>query len=222
MANQVTMSDALLAYVRKVSLRDDEVLSRLRAETAGLPGGSVLPVQAEEGQLLEFLVLLTGTRQVLEIGTYTGYSTLCLARGLPPGGRVVTCDVTAKWPEVGRPHWERAGVADRIDVRVGDARDVLAGLLDEAGAGPGSFDVVFIDADKAGYPAYYEAVLPLVRGGGLIVVDNTLFLGRVADDTARDPDTLAVRALNAALRDDDRVDLAMLTTADGIPFTASA
>nr|WP_317987139.1 class I SAM-dependent methyltransferase [Streptomyces kanamyceticus] len=127
MANQVTMSDALLAYVRKVSLRDDEVLSRLRAETAGLPGGSVLPVQAEEGQLLEFLVLLTGTRQVLEIGTYTGYSTLCLARGLPPGGRVVTCDVTAKWPEVGRPHWERAGVADRIDVRVGDARDVLAG-----------------------------------------------------------------------------------------------
>ncbi|MEW1550863.1 O-methyltransferase [Streptomyces tsukubensis] len=216
MANQVTMSDALLAYIRKVSLRDDRVLSGLRAESAGLPGGSALPVSAEEGQFLEFLVRLTGARQVLEVGTYTGYSTLCLARGLPPGARVVTCDNTAKWPEVGRPYWERAGVAERIDVRIGDALDVLAGLLDEPGAGPGSFDVVFIDADKEGYPAYYEAALPLLRGGGLIVVDNTLFFGRVADDTVRDPETEAIRALNAGLRDDDRVDLAMLASADGI------
>ncbi|MFJ8233011.1 O-methyltransferase [Streptomyces sp. NPDC094448] len=216
MANQVTVSDALLAYVRKVSLRDDGVLSGLRAESAGLPGGSALPVSAEEGQFLEFLVRLTGARQVLEVGTYTGYSTLCLARGLPPGGRVVTCDLTAKWPEVGRPYWERAGVAELIDVRIGEALDVLAGLLDETGAGPESFDVVFIDADKANYPAYYEAALPLVRGGGLIVVDNTLFFGRVADDTVADPETEAIRALNAGLRDDDRVDLAMLASADGI------
>ncbi|MEU4895203.1 class I SAM-dependent methyltransferase [Streptomyces sp. NPDC044780] len=216
MANQITLSDTLLAYVRKVSLRDDEVLSRLRAQTAELPGGGVLPVQAEEGQFLEFLVRLTGARQVLEIGTYTGYSTLCLARGLAPGGRVVTCDVMPKWPEVGERYWEEAGVADRIDVRIGDARTVLTGLLDEAGAGPESFDMVFIDADKAGYPAYYEAALPLVRRGGLIVVDNTLFFGRVADEAVQDPDTVAVRELNAALRDDDRVDLAMLTTADGV------
>ncbi|QDY80415.1 O-methyltransferase [Streptomyces qinzhouensis] len=216
MANQVTMSDALLAYVRKVSLRDDKVLSGLRAESAGLPGGGALPVTAEEGQFLQFLVRLIGARQVLEIGTYTGYSTLCLARGLPPGARVVTCDHTAKWPEVGRPYWERAGVAELIDVRIGDALDVLAALLDEADAGPGSFDAVFIDADKAGYPAYYEAALPLVRSGGLIVIDNTLFFGRVADDTVKDPETVAIRALNSALREDDRVDLAMLASADGI------
>ncbi|WP_431775381.1 O-methyltransferase [Streptomyces cucumeris] len=216
MANQVMMSDVLLDYVRKVSLREDEVLGRLRAETAGLPGGSVLPVQAEEGQFLEFLVRLTGARQVLEIGTYTGYSTLCLARGLPPEGRVVTCDITAKWPQVGEPYWQEAGVADRIDVRIGEAQDVLADLLNQADAGPESFDIVFIDADKTGYPAYYEAVLPLVRGGGLIVLDNTLFFGRVADDAVQDPDTVAVRELNAALHSDDRVDLAMLTTADGV------
>nr|ADX99517.1 FkbG [Streptomyces sp. MJM7001] len=216
MANQVTMSDALLAYVRKVSLRDDRVLGGLGRSRQGCRGGNALPVSAEEGQFLEFLVRLTGARQVLEIGTYTGYSTLCLARGLPPGARVVTCDNTAKWPEVGRPYWERAGVAERIDVRIGDALDVLAGLRDEPGAGPGSFDVVFIDADKERYPAYYEAALPLVRGGGLIVVDNTLFFGRVADDAVTDPETTAIRALNAGLRDDDRVDLAMLASADGI------
>jgi O-methyltransferase len=214
MAGQTELSAPLLAYVRQVSLREDPVLRELREETAEYPMGTAMQVMAEEGQLLGFLVRLTGARRVLEIGTFTGYSTLCLARALPPGGRVVTCDVTDRWPAVGRPYWERAGVADRIEVRVGDARDTLTGLL--AGGGAETVDLAFVDADKASYCDYYEASLRLLRPGGLLVLDNTVLFGQVVDPAAQDPDTVAVRALNAALRDDERVDLAMLTMADGI------
>jgi len=214
MAGQTALSAPLLAYVRDVSLREDAVLRELREETADYPMGTAMQVMAEEGQLLGFLVRLTGARRVLEIGTFTGYSTLCLARALPPGGRVVTCDVTDRWPAIGRPYWERAGVADRIEVRIGDARDTLAGLL--AGGGADTVDLAFVDADKAAYRAYYEASLRLLRPGGLLVLDNTVLFGQVVDPAAQDPDTVAVRELNAALRDDERVDLAMLTMADGI------
>src|SRR5262245_60018787 len=214
MSQQTDFSPALLAYVRDMSLRDDEILSDLRHATAELPMGQAMQVMAEEGQFLALLVSLTGARLVVEVGTFTGYSTLCMARALPPGGRLVTCDITDRWAPIALPHWQRAGVADRIETRTGDARVTLAGLLAEHG--PGSADLVFVDADKAGYEAYYEHALQLVRPGGLIVLDNTVFFGRVVDDRAADQDTGAIRRLNAQLRDDDRVDLAMLPMADGI------
>ncbi|GAA2226314.1 O-methyltransferase [Streptomyces nogalater] len=214
MADQIVATPEIREYVRAVSLREDPILAGLREETAGLPGGSAMQVMAEEGQLLALLVGLSGAGSVLEIGTFTGYSTLCMARALPPGGTVVTLDLNGRWPAIGAAYWQRAGVADRIDVRIGDATRTLAALADEQGGG--SFDLVFIDADKANYGAYYEAALHLVRPKGLVVIDNTLFFGRVVDPDSHDPDTAAVRALNASLRDDPRVDVSMLTMADGI------
>ncbi len=214
MADQLVSSPELLAYVREVSLRDDEVLRDLREMTATLPGGRTMQVMAEEGQFLALLVGLTGARTVLEVGTYTGYSTLCMARALPADGHLVTCDKIDKWPMIAADYWRRAGVADRIHVRIGDAAETLAKMAAEAG--PGSVDFAFIDADKGNYPAYYEAVLPLVRPGGLIVVDNTLFFGRVIDTDRQDPETVAIRELNTRLRDDDRVEIALLAVADGI------
>ncbi|MGH3625094.1 MAG: O-methyltransferase [Sciscionella sp.] len=214
MAGHLEGTTELLAYVRDVSLRDDDVLRRLREDTAALPMGTAMQVAAEEGQLLALLVGLTGARTVVEIGTFTGYSALCMARALPAGGRLVTCDITGRWAALGRPSWERAGVADRIELRIGDAADTLAGLLAEQG--PESVDLVFVDADKANYPQYYALSLELVRPGGLIVVDNTLFFGKVVDPAVQDPDTLAVRELNELLLADDRVELSLLLMADGI------
>lgn len=214
MGDQVNLSGELLDYVRRVSLRDDEILSELRAETAALPAGRAMQVMPEEAQLLALLVRLIKADRVLEIGTFTGYSTLCMARALPAEGRVVTCDISDKWPAIAGPYWERAGVADRINVRVGDASETLAEILAEQGSD--SFDFVFIDADKAHYRQYYEYAVTLVKPGGLVAIDNTLFLGRVIDPTAQDPDTTAIRELNAALHDDDRVEMCLLVMADGI------
>ena len=214
MANQVECTTEMLGYVRDVSLRDDEVLRELRELTAQLPGGVSMQVMAEEGQLLALLAGLVNARTVVEVGTFTGYSTLCLARAVPVDGLVVTCDITDRWPAAGQEYWKRAGVADRIDLRIGAAAGTLAELA--TSLGHDSVDFAFIDADKAGYLTYYEALLPLVRPGGLIVVDNTLFFGRVVDPAAQDRDTLAVRALNERLRDDDRVDISLLPMADGI------
>jgi O-methyltransferase len=214
MGDQLHTTGDLLDYVRRVSLRDDEILSELRAETAALPAGRAMQVMPEEAQLLALLVSVTKADRVLEIGTFTGYSTLCMARALPAGGRLVTCDINAKWPAIASPYWQRAGVADRIDVRVGDASETLAELLAEQG--PDSVDFVFIDADKVHYRQYYEGAFALVKPGGLIAIDNTLFLGRVIDPTARDADTTAIRELNAMLHDDDRVEMCLLIMADGI------
>ncbi len=214
MADQLAITPELLGYVRDVSLRDEEILRDLREMTATLPAGRAMQVLAEEGQLLALLVGLTGARTVLEIGTFTGYSTLCMARALPPGGRVVTCDITDKWPMIAAEYWQRAGVADRIDVRIGDATETLGKIASEHWAG--GVDFAFIDGDKANYVAYYEAVLDLVKPGGLIVVDNTLFFGRVIDPDLQDRDTLAIRQLNTLLRDDDRVEIALLVMADGV------
>ncbi|MFG1853857.1 O-methyltransferase [Actinomadura geliboluensis] len=214
MAGQVELSERLLDYVRSVSLRDDAVLRDLVAETADMPPLHAMVTMPEEGQLLALLVGLTGAGRVLEIGTFTGYSTLCMARALPPGGRIVTCDISARWTAVAERYWARAGVADRIELRLGDAAETMAKLLAERG--PGTFDLVFVDADKTGYAHYYEQALTHLRPGGLVVLDNTLFFGRVADPEADDPDTEAIRALNASLHGDTRVDLSLLVMADGI------
>jgi O-methyltransferase len=213
-ADQIVATPEIRDYVRHVSLREDPILAELRELTANLPAGPAMQVMAEEGQLLALLVGLSGATSVLEIGTFTGYSTLCMARALPPGGTVVTCDISARWPAIAADHWQRAGVAGRIDVRIGDATQTLAALADERGHD--SFDFVFIDADKTSYGAYYEAALILVRPGGLVVIDNTLFFGRVVDPAVQDPETVAIRTLNASLRDDPRVDISLLTMADGM------
>ncbi|MFG2176449.1 O-methyltransferase [Streptomyces niveus] len=214
MANQLAARSELLAYVREFSLREDSILRDLRRTTAELPGGEAMQIMAEEGQFLAFLVAVTGVTDVLEIGTFTGYSTLCMARALPPGGKLVTCDVTDRWPEIAAEYWQRAGVHERIDVRIGRAVETLEAMVSEGWAD--RFGFVFIDADKANYPAYYELALRLVRPGGLVVVDNTLFFGRVVDPAADDADTAGVREVNARIRDDRRVDVSMLPMADGI------
>ncbi|MEU9123480.1 class I SAM-dependent methyltransferase [Streptomyces sp. NPDC048506] len=214
MADQTALSPALLDYARSVALRDDDLLRELHEMTAQLPGGRAMQIMPEEAQFLALLIRLVGARRVLEIGTFTGYSTLCMARALPADGRIVTCDISDKWPDVGAPFWQRAGVADRIDLRIGDAAETLAELREREG--DGAFDLVFVDADKTGYPHYYEQALALVRPGGLVAIDNTLFFGWVADPAVDDPDTVAVRKLNDLLRDDERVDIALLTVADGI------
>ncbi|MGW7695186.1 O-methyltransferase [Streptomyces asiaticus] len=214
MADQLELSAALSSYVREFSLREDTVLAELREQTSQLPAGSAMQVMPEEGQLLTLLAGLTPARGILEIGTFTGYSTLCLARALAPGGKLVTCDITDRWARIGADYWRRAGVEDRIEVRVGDAATTLEALIDERG--PGSFDLVFIDADKRGLPDYYERSLTLVGDTGLIVVDNTLFFGRVVDPEAQDADTEGVRAFNALVRDDPRVEMSLIPMADGI------
>ncbi|MEU7322016.1 class I SAM-dependent methyltransferase [Streptomyces griseoviridis] len=214
MANQIAAGPELLEYVREFSLREDDILRDLRLLTVGLPGGEAMQVMAEEGQFLAFLIAATRVTDVLEIGTFTGYSTLCMARALPAEGRLITCDITERWPEIGAEHWRRAGVAERIDVRIGAAVDTLEKMLADGFAD--HFGLVFIDADKVNYPRYYELALRLVRPGGVVVVDNTLFFGRVVDPLAVDADTAGVRALNAVVRDDERVDVSMLPVADGI------
>ncbi|WP_229716135.1 O-methyltransferase [Mangrovihabitans endophyticus] len=214
MAEQGVIGPDVVEYIRESSLREDEVLRDLRRLTAGLPGGQAMQLMAEEGQFIALLVALTGAERVLEIGTFTGYSTLCMARALPAHGRLVTCDITDRWPEIGVEFWRRAGVHERIEVRVGAAAETLTTMITDGLSG--HFDLVFIDADKAGYPEYYELSLRLVRPGGLLVLDNTLFFGRVIDPRADDPDTAGVRTVNARIRDDERVDLSMLPVADGI------
>jgi O-methyltransferase len=214
MAHQISAGPGILEYIREFSLREDGILRELRRLTAELPGGEAMQVTAEEGQFLAFLVGAAGVEEVLEIGTFTGYSTLCMARALPPHGRLVTCDISERWPEIGADYWRRAGVSERIEVRVGAARETLESML--ADGVSDRFGLVFIDADKASYPRYYELALRLVRPGGLLVVDNTLFFGRVIDPLAVDADTAGVREVNARIRDDQRVDVCMLPVADGI------
>jgi O-methyltransferase len=214
MAEQTSLSPKVLAYLRAESLREDELLRELREETASYPMGRVMQVMAEEGQLLALLVKMTTARVVLEVGTFTGYSTLCMARALPPGGQLITCDITSRWPRIGMQYWQRAGIASRIEVKIGDAAETLAILLTEKG--PGFVDLAFIDADKANYRTYYENTLPLIRPGGLIIIDNTLLFGRVADDEDTSPEVVEIRGLNSLLLRDDRIDLSVLPMADGI------
>ncbi|WP_326949516.1 MULTISPECIES: class I SAM-dependent methyltransferase [unclassified Amycolatopsis] len=220
MASQLLASSDVLTYVSDHSRAEDEILRELREETASLPMGAAMQVSAEEGQLLALLVKLTRARTVVEVGTFTGYSSLCMARALPDRGLLITCDVTDRWPAFGRPYWKRAGVDDRIDLRIAPATAVLDSLFAEYG--PGSIDLVFIDADKAGYAAYYEAALMLLAPDGLVVVDNTLFFGRVTDPDAQDPDTVAIREFNRFVRDDPRVEMSLLPVADGITLIRKA
>jgi predicted O-methyltransferase YrrM len=207
------LSDALLAYVARSSVREHPVLAELRAATASMPHAQ-MQIGPDQGALMALLVKLLGARRTLEIGVFTGYSALAVALALPADGKVVACDVSEEWTAIGRRHWEKAGVAAKIDLRLGRALGTLDALVAEGSAG--TFDFAFIDADKQGYAAYYERCLVLLRRGGLIAADNTLWSGAVIDPKDTSADTAALRAFNEALAGDSRVDLAMLTVGDGL------
>lgn len=207
-------SDKLQAYVRDVSLRELEILARLRAETARQPDAA-MQISPEQGQLMALLVETIGARRCLEVGVFTGYSSLVVALALPPDGKLIACDVSEEYTAVARRYWAEAGVAHKIDLRLGPAVETLDRLL--VGGQAGTFDFAFIDADKPNYDNYYERALKLLRPGGLVAVDNVLWGGSVIKpEKDKDPNTLAIRALNRKLRDDNRVTISLLTIGDGL------
>jgi caffeoyl-CoA O-methyltransferase len=173
-----------------------------------------MQIAPEQGQFMALLIRLTGARKVLEIGTFTGYSALTMALALPPNGRIVACDISREWTTIASRYWAEAGVAARIDLRLAPALETTTALLDAGEAL--TFDFAFIDADKERYADYYEAALQLLRPGGLIAIDNTLWNGRVANPAAQDGDTLAIRAFNERLKDDLRIDLSLVPIGDGL------
>jgi caffeoyl-CoA O-methyltransferase len=207
------LPDVIHEYVARVGVREHPALTRIREANRTHERGS-MQVSADEGALLGHLVKLLGARRVLEVGTFTGYSSTSMALALPPDGRIVCCDVSQEWTDVARGVWAEAGVEDRVELRLGPAVETLDGML--AAGEEGSFDMAFIDANKADYDAYYERALRLVRPGGLIAIDNVLWSGRVADPSVQDDDTNAIRALNEKVAADDRVDPVMLTLRDGL------
>lgn len=214
MSNQsIQLTPELYTYLLEVSLRESDLLQELRDRTRRMPEAR-MQIAPEQGQFMTLLARLLGARQALEIGVFTGYSALCVASALPADGRLIACDISAEYTRIAREYWERAGVADRIDLRLAPASETLATLLAEGAAG--SFDLAFIDADKTGYADYYEQCLALLRPGGLIVVDNVLWNGRVLDAATADEDTCAIRAFNRRIHKDARVDLSLVPIGDGL------
>jgi predicted O-methyltransferase YrrM len=200
-------------YLLRHGVREPELLHRLREETALLPEHR-MQIAPEQGALLALLVELTGARRCLEIGTFTGYSSLVVALAMPPDGTIVCCDVSDEWTSVARRYWAEAGVADRVDLRLAPALETLDELL--ASGAANTFDFAFIDARKTEYPDYHERVVQLRRPGGLAAYDNVLWSGRVADESEQDEDTLGLRRLNDRLAADERVSIAMVPIADGV------
>ncbi len=209
----LAMTDKLYDYVLIASLREPALLQALRDETARFPNAQ-MQLAPEQGQFLAFLVRAIGARRTLELGVFTGYSALCVALALPSDGQIIACDVSEEWTAIARRYWQEAGVAHKIDLRIGPALGTLDALLD-AGE-EGAFDFAFIDADKDTYPAYYERCLQLLRPGGVIALDNVLQNGRVADEADHHPRTVAMRAFNAHLHQDERIDLTLLPIGDGL------
>jgi predicted O-methyltransferase YrrM len=203
----------LQAYLVGHGVREAAILKRLRDETARLPQHN-MQIAPEQGALLALLVELTGAKRCLEIGTFTGYSSLVVAMAMPSDGTIVCCDISDEWTSVARRYWAEAGVADRVDLRLGPAIDTMDQLLDSGAEG--TFDFAFVDARKNEYPEYHERVIRLLRSGGLAAYDNVLWGGSVVDDSVQDEETLGVRRLNERLAADERVSIAMLPVADGV------
>jgi predicted O-methyltransferase YrrM len=210
----LNLDSTLYDYLISQSLRETPVQSRLREETAALGGPAGMQVSPEQGQFLAFLASLIGAKRVVEVGTFTGYSALSVALALPADGRITCCDVSADWTAIAQRYWEQAGVAGKIELRLAPALETLDALVSEEGVD--KVDMAFIDADKENYDGYYEACLTLVRPGGLIAIDNVLWGGAVADPANKSADTEAIRALNAKLKEDRRVDLSLLPIGDGL------
>jgi len=209
----IELDDRLYDYLVDVSVREHEAQRRLRERTADMED-AMMQIAPEQGQFMALLVRLIGARRTLEIGTFTGYSALSVALALPPDGRIVACDVSTDYTDIAGPFWREAGVADKIDLRIAPALETLDALIAE---GPDNdFDFAFIDADKENYDGYYERCLRLVRPGGLIAIDNVLWTGSVIDPAKDDADTNAIRALNAKLKTDERVDISLVPIGDGL------
>jgi predicted O-methyltransferase YrrM len=208
------MTDPLYDYLLSVSVREPEVMRDLRAETAKLAEAG-MQIGAEQGQFMSLLIKLIGAKRTLEVGTFTGYSALTVALALPEDGRIIACDVSEEWTSIGRRYWQRAGVAHKIDLRIGPGNETLAKLVADASQ-HNHFDFAFIDADKSNYGAYFEHCIKLVRPGGLIAIDNVLWGGSVVDESDQTADTVAIRQLNAKLYQDQRVDVSLVPIGDGL------
>jgi len=202
----------LMAYIADVGVREHPALAHCRSETAKLPN-AMMQIGSDQGGFMALLARLIGAKRYLEIGTFTGYSALAVALALPPDGKVVACDVSKEFTDKARGFWKEAGVGDKVDLRLGPALDTLDRMI---AASEAPFDFVFIDADKSNYDGYYERALKLVRSGGLIALDNMLWSGQVANPQASDADTSALRALNAKIHADERVDMVLAAIGDGV------
>ena len=207
------IQDHIYDYIIDTSLRDAPYLEQLRRETAELPMG-MMQISPDQGQFMALIVKLMSAKRILEVGTFTGYSSLVMARALPADGQIVACDVSEEYTDVAGRYWNEAGVAERIDLRLGPGAETLSALIDEGEAG--SFDLAFIDADKPNYGTYYEQCLNLVRAGGLIMIDNVLWGGRPADPAEQEEATVSIRALNRQLHVDERIDFSLLSIGDGL------
>jgi len=209
----IVLNDTTQEYLVRHTLREPELFRRLRAETAALPQRN-MQIAPEQGQFMRLLAELTGARRALEVGTFTGYSALWVASALPPDGHMVCCDINAEWTSIARRYWQAAGLADRIELRLGPGRETLDALLADGAAG--TFDFAFIDADKTGYDDYYERVLQLLRPGGLLAVDNALSDGEVAIPDCAHADVRAIDALNRKVQADERVSSSLVPIGDGL------
>jgi predicted O-methyltransferase YrrM len=209
----ISVTEDLFRYMRNVSLREPEVLRRLREETGQMPE-MTMQTMAEQCQLMALLAGSIGARRTIEVGVFTGYSALWTALALPQDGYILACDISEKWTSIGHRYWREAGVEHKIDLRLAPALETLDAVL--ANGAEGSFDFAYIDADKANYGNYYERVLKLLRPRGLILFDNVLWSGKVADENEQDSDTVALRAFNSKLAGDARVDMSMLPIGDGL------
>ena len=205
------LTPELHEYIVAHGTPPDAIQQELIEETRELGGISIMQVAPEQGAFLTLITRLIGARRAIEVGTFTGYSSLCIARGLPEDGELLCCDVSEEWTAIGRRHWEKAGVGDRIRLEIAPAADTLRALP----ADP-VYDLAFIDADKGGYRTYYEEILPRLRPGGLVLVDNVLWAGSVVDESNQNDDTVAIRAFNDHVAADDRVDCAMIPLSDGL------
>lgn len=210
----LALTELIYAYIMNNSLREPDVLRRLREETEATNPHAIMAISPVQGQFMMLLLKLISAKKTLEIGVFTGYSSLCTALTIPADGHVYACDVSEEWTSVARRYWAEAGVADKITLKLAPATETLDALL--AGGHAGTFDFAFIDADKPNYDAYYERALKLVRKGGLLVFDNMLWYGKVADQSVMDADTVALRALNAKLHQDDRVFTSLIGVGDGM------
>ncbi len=207
------LTGELAEYLRRVSLREPDVMRRLRERTASVPEAR-MQITPEQGQFMQLLVQMLDARKTLEVGVFTGYSSLAVALALPPDGRVTACDVSEEWTSIGKPYWQEAGVAHKIDLHLAPAVETLDRLI--ADGQQGTYDFAFIDADKANYDRYYERALVLVRVGGLIGIDNVLWHSKVIDPSVNDADTIAIRDLNEKIHGDERVGLSLIPIGDGL------
>jgi caffeoyl-CoA O-methyltransferase len=215
MSRNAFVDSALYDYILRTSAHEPEVLARLRAETAErFPDKAQMQIGPDQAQFMALLARAIGAQKTIEIGIFTGYSSIAVALALPMHGRILACDISDEWTSVARRYWLEAGVANKIGLRLAPASETLQHLIKAGEAG--TYDFVFIDADKTNYDAYYELCLQLVRPGGLILIDNTLWSGKVVDASVQDDDTRAIRALNEKIGNDDRVEQILLTVGDGL------